>query len=114
MALEFEAVLETVLDVDIAEESKVGRSRMSESRSTLRDRRRALRRLSRRALSARVLYVSLKWMAASSSLGRASRREAADCASAGRVVLKVDRCVEEFMMDLCERFERAWRERRRE
>lgn len=33
-----------------------------------------------------------------------------DCASTGRVVLRVARCVAESMMALCERLERAWRE----
>jgi hypothetical protein len=32
----------------------------------------------------------------------------------GRVVLNVERCVEESIMDLWERLERDWRERRRE
>jgi hypothetical protein len=53
-------------------------------------------------------------MAASSSFGRASRREAADCARVGNVVPKVDRCVEESIIDLCERFESACRERSNE
>ena len=53
-------------------------------------------------------------MAASSSLGRASRRDAVDCARVGNVVPKVDRCVEESIMDLCERFESACRERSNE
>ena len=57
---------------------------------------------------------SLKWIAASSSLGSASRRSAVEDARAGRVVESVERCVEEAIMDLWERFERAWRERRRE
>jgi hypothetical protein len=35
-------------------------------------------------------------------------------ARAGRVVDRVERCAEEAIMDLWERFERAWRERRRE
>ena len=71
------AVLE---EDDIAEERRVGRSRTSERRSMFRERRRAFRRRSRRGLgfSGRRLYVSLKWIAASSSLGRASRREAED------------------------------------
>jgi len=50
-------------------------------------------------------------MAASSSLGRVSLKEAVDCARLGNVVPKVDRWAEESIMDLCERFERAWRER---
>lgn len=116
MELEFDAAAdaEAVLEVDIAEDSKVGRSSMSAKRSTFRDRRRAFLRLSSNAFSARMLYVSLKCIAASSSLGRASRREAVDCASAGRVVLKVDRCVDELIMALWERLERDWRERSRE
>lgn len=117
MSVAFEDVavdVEAVFDVDIAEERRVGRSRISERRSMLRDRSRALRLRSRRSFSERVLYVSLKWMAASSSLGRASRREAVDWARDGRVVLSVDRWVDESIMDLCERLERPWRERRRE
>jgi hypothetical protein len=53
-------------------------------------------------------------MAASSSLGSASRRSAVEDAMAGRVVERVERWVEEAIMDLWERFESAWRERRRE
>ena len=37
-----------------------------------------------------------------------------DCASAGRVVERVDRWVEEATVDLWERFDSAWRERSRE
>lgn len=53
-------------------------------------------------------------MAASSSFGRASRREAVDWARVGSVVLSVERWVEESIIDLWERLERAWRESRRE
>jgi hypothetical protein len=53
-------------------------------------------------------------MAASSSLGRASRRSAVDCASVGRVVDRVERWVEEVMIDLWERLESAWRDSSRE
>ncbi len=47
--------LEAVLEEDIADERSVGRSRMSERRSILRERRRALRRRSSTSLSPRVL-----------------------------------------------------------
>ena len=53
-------------------------------------------------------------MAASSSLGRPSRRSAVDWARVGRVVDRVDRWFEEVMMDLWERLDSAWRESRRE
>lgn len=53
-------------------------------------------------------------MAASSSLGRASRREAVEVAREGSVVERVERCVEESIIGLWERLERDWRERRRE
>jgi len=46
-------------------------------------------------------------MAASSSLGSASRRSAVDCARLGRVVDNVDRSFEEAIMALWERFDRA-------
>lgn len=35
-------------------------------------------------------------------------------ARVGRVLERVERCVDDAIMDLCERLERAWRERRRE
>jgi len=115
VALELELVeVEAILEVEIAEERSVGRSRMSESRSMFLETSRAFLRLSRSGFSDRLLYVSLKWIAASSNFGKASRREAVDFARVGRVVLKVDKCVEESMIALCERFDRAWRERRRE
>lgn len=44
-----------VFEVEMAEERRVGRSRISDNRSMLRDRRRAFRRRSRRAFSDRVL-----------------------------------------------------------
>jgi hypothetical protein len=53
-------------------------------------------------------------MAASSSLGRASRRSAAEWASAGRVRERVERWLADVMRERWERFERDWRERRRE
>lgn len=46
-------------------------------------------------------------MAASSSLGRASRRDAVDWARAGSVVESVERCVEESIMALCDLLDRA-------
>ena len=99
--VELEAVeADAAFEFEIAEARSVGRSRMSERRSMLRDSKRAFRRRLRSSFSARVLYVSLKWMAASSSLGRASRRDAVDWARVGRVMLNVERCVEESIMDL--------------
>jgi hypothetical protein len=97
---------------DTAVERRVGRSSTSERRSIFRESKRAFRRLSSRGFvfSARRLYVSLKVIAASSSLGSASRREAVDCARAGRVVRNVDRCVADSITDLCDRLESAWRE----
>jgi hypothetical protein len=117
VALEVEFVeveVETIFEVEMAEERSVGRSRISESRSMFLETRRAFLRLSRSGFSDRLLYVSLKWIAASSNFGKASRREAVDFARVGSVVPKVDKCVEEFMIALCERFDRAWTERRRE
>ena len=105
---------EVVLEVEIEEDSKVGKSRMSERRSTFRDSRRAFRLQSSNSFSARALYVSLKWIAASSSFGRVSRNDAVEVASTGRVVESVLRCVADLIIDLWERFDRAWRERRRE
>ena len=87
---------------------------MSASLSVFLDRRSAFRRRSRRGFSERVLYVSLKCMAASSSFGRASRRDVVEEARAGRVDERVERCVEEVITDLWERLERDWRERRTE
>lgn len=57
MALEFEDVadVEAVFDVDMAEESRVGRSSISARRSIFRERSRAFLRLSSKAFSARVL-----------------------------------------------------------
>jgi hypothetical protein len=37
-----------------------------------------------------------------------------EVASVGKVVVRVERWFEESIMDIWERFERAWRERRRE
>jgi hypothetical protein len=46
-------------------------------------------------------------MAASSSLGSASRRSAVALARVGRVVVSVERWSEDVITDLCERLDRA-------
>jgi hypothetical protein len=57
LALEVEAAadVEVVFDVDIAEESRVGKSSMSARRSILRESSRAFLRLSSKGFSERVL-----------------------------------------------------------
>jgi len=47
-------------------------------------------------------------------LGSASRKDPVDAASAGRVVLSVDRWFADSIMDLWERLESDWRERVRD
>lgn len=47
--------LDAVFDVEMADERRVGRSRMSDNRSMLRESSKAFRRRSRRAFSDRVL-----------------------------------------------------------
>lgn len=76
---------------EMVEERRVGRSRMSEMRSTFRAIRRAFFRRSRISFSLLRLYFSEKDTACESSLGMSWRRLWAWDASWGRVVRRLER-----------------------
>ena len=98
--------------VEMVEERRVGRSRMSEMRSTFRAMRRAFFRRSRMSFSVLRLYFSEKDTAWESSLGMSWRRLWAWDASWGRVVRRLERWSEEATRAELDLAERDWMERR--
>lgn len=96
----------------MAEERKVGRSRMSDMRSTLWDIRRAFFRRSKTSFSVLRLYFVEKVAACESSFGMSSWSLLASAAKNGRVVRRLERWSEDAIMAVLDRAERDWRERR--
>ena len=94
------------------EERRVGRSRMSEMRSTFLAIRRAFFRRSRTSFSLLRLYFSEKDTACESSLGMSWRRLWAWDASSGRVVRRLERWSEDATRAELDLAERDWMERR--
>lgn len=109
-------VLELACPVDdeMADESKVGRSKMSDKRSTFRAIIRALFRRSSTSFSALLVYLVEKAMACSSKFGMASCRVFASAASEGRVCLRLERYSAEAIMGAFDLAASDWRERRAE
>ena len=96
----------------MAEERSVGKSRISDKRSTLRDMRRAFLRRSRTSFSVLRLYLVEKATASESSFGMSSWSLRASAASCGRVVRRLERWSEDAIMAALDRAERDCRERR--
>ena len=97
---------------DMVEERRVGRSRMSEMRSTFLAIRRAFFRRSRTSFSVLRLYFSEKDTVWESSLGMSLRRLWAWDASWGRVERRLERWSEEATRAELDLAERDWMERR--
>lgn len=100
-----------VEDDEIADESRVGRSKISETRSTFLAIINAFFRRSKTSFSALLLYLVEKARTLSSNNGISSFKFLADLANFGRVVLRLDRWSEEARIAPCERTERDWRDK---
>lgn len=96
----------------MAEERRVGKSRISDKRSTLRDMRRAFFRRSRTSFSVLRLYLVEKAKASESSFGIPSWSLPTSAASSGSVVRRLERLSDDAIMAALDRAESDWRERR--
>ena len=103
---------EAAVEDEMADDSRVGRSSTSATRSMLRDSSMAFLRLSRMALSLLLLYLSANVCAAVSSLGSSACMLPAFWAICGSVSRRCSRWSVEEMMGLWERLDRACSERR--